>query len=101
MKSESQLQNQLKSVRTRLGLSQQQVAAAAGVTRQTISGIEAGQYSASAAVALKLAKALGCRVEELFWLDDDLPVVEAVSAGGISEPATTRAAVARIQGRWL
>ncbi len=71
MREGPDLRNQLKAVRHRLKLSQQDLAAAAGITRQTIGGIEADLYSPSASVALKLARALGCSVEELFWLPDD------------------------------
>ena len=70
-KDEKALRNRLKEVRTRLGKSQQELAQAAGIARQTIGGIEAGTYSVSMAVALKIARALGCRVEELFWLEDE------------------------------
>lgn len=100
MKSESGLPNNLKATRTRLGLSQQQLAEAAHITRQTIGGIEAGQYAPSAAVALRLAKALGCRVEELFWLEEDLPTVEVLAAGNIPPGVATRVALAKVGERW-
>ncbi len=77
VKTEGSLKNRLLATRTRLGLSQRELAGAAGITRQTIGGIEAGLYAPSAAVALRLAKALGCRVEDLFWLEDDLPTIQA------------------------
>ncbi len=66
MKSDANLCNSLKQIRQRLGLSQQDLAAIAGVSRQTISGVESGQYSPSTTVALRLAKALGCPVESYF-----------------------------------
>src|SRR5437879_3045534 len=71
VKQESGVCNNLRATRTRLGRSQQELATAAGVTRQTVGGIEAGLFSPSALVALRLAKALGCRLEELFWLEED------------------------------
>jgi putative molybdopterin biosynthesis protein len=95
------LNNNLKAVRNRLGLSQQHLAEAAGVTRQTIGGIEAGQYAPSATVALKLARALGCRVEDLFWLDNDLPTVEADLAEGGKHDGDLRVSLARVGGRWV
>ncbi|HZO88184.1 MAG TPA: substrate-binding domain-containing protein [Chthonomonadaceae bacterium] len=98
---ESGLSNNLKSTRNRLGLSQQQLADAAGITRQTIGGIEAGQYAPSAAVALRLAKALGCRVEDLFWLEEDLPTIEARSAGTIPAGTRTRVTLAQVNGQWV
>jgi len=93
------IQNRLREVRTRLGKSQQELAQAAGIARQTISGIEAGTYSVSMAVALRIARALGCRVEELFWLDEARPTVEATFAVG-SEDATW-VQLARCDGRWV
>lgn len=102
MRTENPPQNQLRSLRTRLALSQQELAEAAGVTRQTISGIEGGLYAPSVAVALRLARALGCRVEELFWLEGDLPTVEARPSG---DPAKMtggeRVAVTRVGGHWI
>lgn len=71
------LRNRVKSLRTQQGLSQQELARAAGVTRQTISNIEVGLYVPSVAVAMRLARALGCRVEDLFWLEDSYGEVEA------------------------
>jgi putative molybdopterin biosynthesis protein len=100
-KQESAPQNNLRGTRVRLGLSQQQVADAAGIARQTVGGIESGQYSASAAVALRLARALGCRVEDLFWLDEDLPQIEAVRAAGLSENRDSRVTLARVGDRWV
>ncbi|MEH2139491.1 helix-turn-helix transcriptional regulator, partial [Nostoc sp.] len=45
MKQDSDLRNNLKSIRTRLGMSQQDLANIASVTRQTISGVESGLYA--------------------------------------------------------
>jgi DNA-binding XRE family transcriptional regulator len=59
------LHNNLKALRLRLGMNQQELASRAGVTRQTISGVESGLYMPSTLVALRLARALGCRVEDL------------------------------------
>jgi molybdate-binding protein/DNA-binding XRE family transcriptional regulator len=106
MKQDEALSNGVRVSRLRLGLSQQQLAEAAGIARQTVSGIEGGLYAASATVALRLARALGCTVEELFWLEDDRPTIEAVPcreqpAGGGSPITTARAVVARVQGRWI
>jgi putative molybdopterin biosynthesis protein len=97
----SGLRNQLRVVRTRLGLSQQELADAAGIARQTIGGIEAERYSPSAAVALRLARALGCRVEELFWLAEDGTDVEATAAADPGEATPVRVAMARLGGRWV
>ncbi len=95
------LRNHLRQTRARMGLSQQDLAQMAGVTRQTISGIESGLYAPSATVALRLAKSLGCRVEDLFWLEGDLPTVEAVPAATVPVGQTARLALARVGARWV
>lgn len=99
MKESSGLKNQLKAIRTRLRVSQQELAVAAGVARQTIGGIEAELYAPSALVALRLAKALGCRVEEIFWLEDESVQVQATPAQGMPESGSCRVAMAQIAGR--
>lgn len=98
---ENRLRNTLRQVRTRQGMSQQELAALAGVTRQTISGIESDLYAPSAAVAMRVARALGCRVEDLFWLEDDAAEVEAVAAAGMPAGQRLRLAVARVGARWV
>lgn len=65
------LGNRLKVARAEKNLSQEQLAALAGVTRQTVSSIETGQYNPSALLALVLARRLGKTVEELFFLKED------------------------------
>jgi putative transcriptional regulator len=67
------LENRLKVARAERGLSQTELAQMAGVTRQTISSIETGQYVPSALLAFVLARRLGCRVDELFSLQGDAP----------------------------
>lgn len=95
------MRSQLRAVRTRLGLSQQDLAAAAGVTRQTVGGIEAGLYGPSAAVALRLARTLGCSMEELFWLEDDRPRLPAVLTRSMPKGERFRLALAHVDGRWV
>jgi putative transcriptional regulator len=62
------LENRLRVARAERALSQEQFAMLAGVTRQTISSIETGQYVPSALLAFVLADRLGKRVDELFTL---------------------------------
>lgn len=105
-KVEGDLKNGLKAVRTRLGLSQSELAGRAGIARQTIGGIEAALYAPSAAVALRLARALGCRVEDLFWLEEEPTATLAVERAqlGASQPNTTseeRLLVARVGEKWV
>ena len=60
------LSNNLKEHRARLGINQQQMGSLAGVSRQTISQIERGDYSPSVTLALKIAKICGVTVEDIF-----------------------------------
>lgn len=63
------LRNNLKSIRTDKGLSQGQLAEMVGVSRNTISSIETGQYSPTAKLALILCIALDRRFEDIFYFD--------------------------------
>jgi len=62
------LANRIRVARAELGWSQDDLARRAGVTRQTVSSIETGQYGPSALLAFVLAEELGKRVDELFFL---------------------------------
>ena len=61
------LKNNLKAARTGAGLSQQQLADLVGVSRNTISSIETGQFNPTAKLALILCIALDKKFEELFY----------------------------------
>jgi len=65
------LANRLKVARAEHQLSQEELARRVGVTRQTISSIETGQYCPSALLAFLLAKQLGKPVGDLFYLEGD------------------------------
>jgi DNA-binding XRE family transcriptional regulator len=67
--SGARLANRLRVARVERNLSQTELARAAGVSRQTISSIETGQYGPSALLALRLAAVLGVPVAELFWIE--------------------------------
>ena len=60
------LLNHVKEYRSELGINQTELGKLAGVSRQTISLIERGDYSPSVTLALKLAKICGVKVEDLF-----------------------------------
>lgn len=62
------LNNRLKEHRARLGVNQQDFGKMTGVSRQTISLIERGDYSPSVTLALKIAKVLNVSVEDVFYL---------------------------------
>ena len=59
----------LKLARVRADLTQEALAAKVGVTRKTINTIERGHFVPSTLLALKLAQALGVKVEDLFSLE--------------------------------
>jgi len=65
------LKNCLKDYRAKLGVNQQELGKLAGVSRQTISQIERGDYSPSVALALKLAKLCGVKVEDIFEYEEE------------------------------
>jgi putative transcriptional regulator len=67
----TRLGNRLHVARAERRLSQEQLAEAAGVSRQTISSIETGQYCPSTVLALKLARVLGTPFASLFWLEGE------------------------------
>ena len=61
------LKNNIKAIRTELGLSQSQLAEMVGVSRNTISSIETGQFSPTAKLALVICIALEKKFEDLFF----------------------------------
>ena len=61
------LKNRLKAARTEKSLSQSQLAEMVGVSRNTISSIETGQFNPTAKLALVLCIALDKKFEELFY----------------------------------
>lgn len=65
------LKNYLKEHRARLGVNQQEMGKLAGVSRQTISQIERGDYSPSVTLALKLARLCNVTVEDIFEYEED------------------------------
>jgi putative transcriptional regulator len=65
-----QLKNRLKVARAEKNLSQEQLALLAGVTRQTISSIETGQYCPTAKLALILSNVLDKKFEDIFYFEE-------------------------------
>ena len=70
-RTELVLANRLRVARAERAMSQGDLAAAAGVSRQTISSIETGQYVPSALLAFRLARVLDAPIDGLFWLEGD------------------------------
>ena len=62
----TRIRNAIKSFRAEYGLTQQQLGAAVGLTRQTIIAIEAGRYSPSLETAFRIAEVFGVPLEALF-----------------------------------
>ena len=65
------LYNRLKEHRARLGVNQAELGNLAGVSRQTISLIERGDYSPSVTLSLKLARILSVTVEDIFAYEEE------------------------------
>jgi molybdate-binding protein/DNA-binding XRE family transcriptional regulator len=76
MTGKAEIENNLAVLRQKRGLAAAHLAQMAGVSRQTIYAMEAGSYVPNTAVALKLARVLEVRVEELFSLPGDLPAAD-------------------------
>ncbi|SCY88438.1 substrate-binding domain-containing protein [Desulfoluna spongiiphila] len=88
----------LKTYRLGKGWTQDELAEKAGLRRQAIYDIESGRYLPNTAVALKLARLIGCRVEDLF-VDQAPPETRRLDAiHGEAEPAT-RLALGRVRHR--
>ena len=62
--------NDLHRLRSERGLTQEDLARRAGVSRKTINTIERGRFVPSTVLALRIASVFGCRVEDVFWLAD-------------------------------
>ena len=61
----------LQKKRNDAGFSQEQLAEAVGVTRQTIGMIEAGKFNPSLQLCIGICRALGKTLDELFWEEED------------------------------
>jgi putative molybdopterin biosynthesis protein len=91
------LPNQVRALREARGLSQVSLAAASLLTRQSVSAIEAGRSTPAVDVALRIARALDCRVEDLF----SHPAPPPLAVEPASRSLGPRVALARIAGRWV
>lgn len=70
-KTEPTLCNNVRELRAQLdGMTQQDLADEVRVTRQTILAVEAGAYTPSLALALRIAQTFDKTVEQVFWLDE-------------------------------
>ena len=85
-----QFSNHLRSVRTKQGFSQGELANRAGITRQAVSSIESNRYLPTTAVALRLASTLTCRVEDLFSLAQAEEIIEGTLIGRLQAETQTQ-----------
>lgn len=65
------MKNRVADLRRDRAITQDQLAAAIAVTRQTISSIENGRYNPSIVLAFKLSRFLGVSIEELFIFEEE------------------------------
>lgn len=65
------MKNRIRVERAEVRMTQQQLAEAIGVSRQTINAIESGKFVPSTVLALKMAQIFEKPVEEIFMLDDE------------------------------
>ena len=102
---DTRVRTAVKATRQRQGLQQQNLAEAIGVSRQTLSLIEAGETVPSTQIALSLARELRCRVEDLFSLRSDGQVIEAELVGEADidhkDARKKRVSLGWVANRWV
>jgi putative molybdopterin biosynthesis protein len=92
----------LRPARRKAGLSQADLAARAGISRQAYSAVELGTSTPSTDVALRLARALGASVEALFTLPyEPLPIMATLTSPLDDNESAQRADVHQIGARWV
>lgn len=64
------MKNRIRELRKQAKLSQEELAMAVGTTRQTITSLEIGKYTASLKLAYKIAKYFNLTIEEVFDFED-------------------------------
>lgn len=65
------MKNRIRVERAEMGITQQQLADAVGVSRQTVHAVETGRFVPSTVLALKIARCFGKPVEAVFQLEAD------------------------------
>ncbi len=61
----------IRDARKKIGITQDELAKAVGVTRQTIISLESGKYNASLQLAHRIAKYFGVGIEDIFIFEED------------------------------
>ena len=88
----------VKEYRLKKGWSQEDLAASLDIRRQAVYDIESGRYLPNTAIALRLARLFGCRVEDLF-VEQDRSVDEPVHIVNGEDEPSTRLALGRVRDR--
>lgn len=83
------MNTKIKELRKQHKLSQEELALAVGTTRQTITSIETGRYTASLPLAYKIARFFGMTIEGVFDLSEYNNEMEVVTNGKIQENSET------------
>mgnify|MGYP004483930389 FL=1 len=65
------MKNMIEQRRRERGMTQQQLAAALGVSRQTIISLEGGRYNPSLLLAHAIARLFGAQIEDIFLFEED------------------------------
>jgi putative transcriptional regulator len=73
------IQNRVKELRTARGWTQEQLANAVGVSRQSINSIERERYVPSLPLALTFARVFGCPTDQIFTLNGEIRSGEKMS----------------------
>src|SRR5690242_15286783 len=98
----ARLETGLRRARLKTGLKQGELAERAGISRQTLSVLESGRGQPATLIALRLARALGCRVEELFWLREEGGELTAeLAAGAPRKRKADRVLIGSVANRWI
>jgi len=104
---DARMHSSLKELRVKAGFQQRELAERVGVSRQALSAVEAGNSVPATSIALALASVLGCRVEDIFWLDEADGPLEAVLVEAPQSTAAARGrllkrvAIAAVDERWM
>jgi molybdate-binding protein/DNA-binding XRE family transcriptional regulator len=104
---DSAMRSNLRTMRQRIGIKQHELADRVGVSRQTLSAIEAGATVPSTLIALGLARVLRCKVEDLFTVEDDSSQIRAWLAEDPAAPERAssagpmRVALAQVGVDWI
>jgi len=97
----SPLRTNVRALRSARSWSQSHVGELAGITRQSLAAIESGRSVPSTDVALRLARAFGVPVEEIFRLTEEAAPGTIADAAGIGAPLPGRVRLANVSGRLL